>query len=207
MFGELFCNISSVPDIFNGTRRSDASFSLLFPLNENAKNPVIFHETLLENLQPRLYGYILSLTANPTDAKDVLQETNCVILGKLGDFGQSGKFDAWAFKIAYFQTLSFLQKRSRRKVVFNDELLDSIAAESESIDSEIDFRIGRLDSCLSKLQDRTRTIVCDYYFENLSIKEIAKKRNLKPNHIAQLLHRARRALHDCILKKDYSNHG
>lgn len=141
------------------------------------------------------------------DAKDVLQETNCVILNKLGEFKQPNKFDAWAFKIAYFQTLSFLQKRSRSKFVFNEELLDTLSTESESIDSEIEMRIRHLDSCLSKLQDRTRTIVCDYYFENLSTKEIAKKRNLTTNHVAQLLHRARNALYDCILKLDNTNHG
>ena len=176
-------------------------------MNEPAQTPAVFHEALLEKLQPRLYGYILSLTASPVDAKDVLQETNCVILNKLGEFKQPDKFDAWAFKIAYFQTLSFLQKKSRSKLVFNEKLLDTLASESEAIDSEIEIRIGQLDKCLSKLQDRTRTIICDYYFENLSTKDIGKKRNLTPNHVAQLLHRARKALYNCILKLDKTNHG
>lgn len=175
-------------------------------MNEIAKTAVIFYETLLEKLQPRLYGYILSLTANPIDAKDILQEANSVILSKLSEFKHPNNFDAWAYKIAYFQSLSYFQKKSKSEAIFSDALMDTIASETESIDSQVELKIQNLEICLSKLSWRARTLVGDYYFENLSIKEIAKKRNLKTNHIAQLLYRARKALFQCITKSETTSH-
>ena len=174
-------------------------------MNENAQ-PIDFYEELLERLQPRLYGYILSLTASPADAKDVLQESNRVILDKIGEFQQPNKFDAWTYKIAYYQSLSFLQKRKRSKLVFNNDLLQTIADETEEIDTRIEVRLTRLDRCLAQLQDRTHAIVSDYYYRNLSIKQIAAERTLKTNHIAQVLFRARKALFQCMTELETDTH-
>ncbi len=174
-------------------------------MNDNAQ-PIIFHEELLERLQPRLFGYILSLTASPTDAKDVLQESNQVILNKIGEFKRPNKFDAWAFKIAYFQSLSFLQKRKRSKISFNSELLQNIADEAESTDTRLEGKLTRLERCLSQLQDKTRAIVSAFYYENQSIKQIASERSLKTNHVAQILFRARKALFQCMTEQETETH-
>ena len=174
-------------------------------MNENPQ-PIDFYEELLGRLQPRLYGYILSLTASPADAKDVLQESNRVILDKIGEFQQPNKFDAWAYKIAYFQSLSFLQKRNRSKLVFGDDLLQNIAHENEAADTKIEAKLQRLEGCLAQLQYRTRSIVSDYYYRNLSIKRIADERTLKANHIAQVLFRARKALFQCMTEPETDTH-
>lgn len=175
------------------------------PLNSSAQ-PIDFYEELLGRLQPRLYGYILSITASPTDAKDVLQESNQVILDKIGEFQHPAKFDAWAYKVAYYQSLSFLQKRKRSKLTFSDDLLQSIADETETTDSRIEGQFTQLEACLGQLQDRTRAIVSDYYYRNLSIKQIAEERTLKTNHIAQVLFRARKALFQCMTAQETDNH-
>lgn len=174
-------------------------------MNENAQ-PINFYEELLERIQPRLYGYILSLVASPTDAKDVLQESNRVVLAKIDTFQQPEKFDAWVYRIAYYQSLSFLQKRKRSRLSFNDDLLQTLADEAEKKDSRIEGDLARLESCLTQLQDRTRAIVSDYYYENLSVKEIAARRSLKANHVAQVLFRARKALYQCITQQETDIH-
>ena len=174
-------------------------------MNENAQ-PINFHEELLERIQPRLYGYILSLVASPADAKDVLQESNRVVLAKIDTFQQPDKFDAWAYRIAYYQSLSFLQKRKRSRLSFNDDLLQTLADETEKTDTRIEGNLARLERCLTQLQDRTRSIVSDYYYENLSVKEIAANRSLKANHVAQVLFRARKALFQCITQQETDIH-
>ncbi len=174
-------------------------------MNENAQ-PIDFYEELLERLQPRLYGYILSLVASPSDAKDVLQESNRVVLAKIDTFQQPEKFDAWAYRIAYFQSLSFIQKRKRSRLSFNDELLQTLADQTERTDARVEGKLTRLERCLTQLQDRTRAVVSDYYYQDLSIKEIAASRNLKSNHVAQVLFRARKALFQCITEQETDTH-
>jgi RNA polymerase sigma-70 factor (ECF subfamily) len=152
-------------------------------------------------LQPRLFGYILGLLANPTDAKDVLQETNQAILAKMDEFQQPGSFSAWSHKFAYFQCLAFRKKTQRSKLHFETELLEELAEVAEPVDESTEQNLPLLSVCLNRLQSKTRAIVADYYYEHLSVNDIAVDRDLKPNHVAQILFRARKALFECIQKE------
>lgn len=149
-------------------------------------------------MQPKLLGYIMSLVANATDAQDVLQESNRVITAKLGELRQADRFAAWAYRIAYFQSLAFLKKSSRDRHQFGDELLTNIATMSEEVAESAESGLVRLDQCLARLPDRSRFVVSDYYYADLSIEEIGRKRSIQPNHVAQILYRSRKALHACI---------
>lgn len=169
-------------------------------MSEN-EQPIQFHEELLVQLQPRLFGYILGLLASPTDAKDVLQETNRVILAKMDEFQQPGSFSAWAHKFAYFQCLAFRKKHQRDKLDFATELLEEIAEISKPADETTQQNLPLLAICLGRLQTKTRQIVAAYYYDNQPIGDIAKARDLKPNHVAQILYRARKALFECIQKE------
>ena len=100
----------------------------------------------------------------------------------------------------------FMQDRLGPMRVGKWGLLQTIADESERIDTQIEAKLLRLEGCLAQLQDRTRAIVSDYYYENLSIKEIADGRSLKTNHIAQVLFRARKALFQCMTDPETDTH-
>jgi RNA polymerase sigma-70 factor, ECF subfamily len=173
-------------------------------LNEN-EQAIPFHKELLVQLQPRLYGYIIGLLASPRDAQDVLQETNKVILAKLGEFQQPGSFSAWAHKFAYYQCLAFRKQNQRSKLNFETELIEELAEVAKPVDETAEKNLPLLAACLERLQPKSRSIVADYYYDSLSIKEIAADRNLKTNHVAQILFRARKALFECI-KKEANGH-
>ena len=165
------------------------------------EQPIPFHEELLVQLQPRLYGYILGLLASPRDAQDVLQETNKNILAKLDEFKQPGSFSAWAHKFAYYQCLAFRKKHERNRLAFDTQLMNQLAVVAKPVDELAEKNLPLLSICLEKLQPKSRAIVADYYYEDLSINDIAADRNLKSNHVAQILFRARKALFECIQKE------
>lgn len=149
-------------------------------------------------MQPKLLGYIITLVADVTDAKDVLQETNSVITTKIGELKQAERFATWAYRIAYFQSLAFLKRCRRDRHVFGDELLADMAALSESLNEKTEQVWSRLERCLARLPDRSRLVVSDYYYTGLSLDEIGRKRSMQANHVAQVLYRSRQALHACI---------
>lgn len=157
-------------------------------------------------MQPKLLGYIISLVADVTDAKDVLQETNSVIAAKIGELKQADRFTSWAYRIAYFQSLAFLKKCRRDRHVFGDALLADVAALSESLNQETERAWARLERCLARLPDRSRLVVSDYYYAGLSLDEIGRNRSMQPNHVAQVLYRSRQALHACITQLEETDH-
>lgn len=63
--------------------------------------------------QAALLAYILTLYPDRSEAHDILQETNVVLWQKVGEFQVGTNFKAWAFRIAYLQTLAHLKRIKR----------------------------------------------------------------------------------------------
>ena len=77
------------------------------PPNDNASAEFV---SLLTGHQRKLYSFILSLLRNPSDADDVLQETNLVLWQKCNEFEPGTNFGAWAFRVAQFQVMAHRKK-------------------------------------------------------------------------------------------------
>jgi RNA polymerase sigma-70 factor, ECF subfamily len=148
--------------------------------------------------QDRLYAYILMLLPNREAAADVLQETNLVLWQKAAEFDEKRDFGAWACRIAYFQVLAWWRDRNRDRLVFDQRLLDELAADAESLSSELGDHVRALQLCMIRLSDRERELLKHRYHLGLSIKEIACKFGQSPNAIAMALSRTRHELLLCI---------
>lgn len=152
---------------------------------------------LLTDAQPLLYGYILKRIADSHAAKDILQETNIIIWRKADSFTPGTKFAAWASSIAHFQTLSYLQKRKRDPLIFNDSPKDTLI---DSIDSPSDRKIA-LDSCLKSLSEENQNLIQTRYSKSKSVNQIAQEQDKSPNAISKILHRCRMNLLKCVSSK------
>ena len=78
--------------------------------------------------QPRLYAFVLSLTGNPNEADDVLQNANVALLQKQKAFRPDADFGAWAMQIAYREVQRHWDSSARAKRRFDKVLLDQLAA-------------------------------------------------------------------------------
>ncbi|NNJ28111.1 hypothetical protein LzC2_42220 [Planctomycetes bacterium LzC2] len=152
----------------------------------------------LTGSQSRLYAYILSLALDPTEAEDVLQQTNTVLWEKADQYEPGTNFIAWSFRVAYYEVLASRKKRQREKLVFDDALLGDLAARAERLDERYPERQKRLRACLEKLNDRQRTFVGLRYGTERSLEQIADDADLTVNALKQLLFRARSSLIRCV---------
>lgn len=148
--------------------------------------------------QARLRGYILSLVFDPHVAEDVLQETNLVLCKKADHFELGTNFDAWAFRIAYFEVMRQRRKMGRDRLVFDEELVDQVAADALEEDAHHAPRRKALAHCLRKLGDRQRDLILKRYFKGESVRQIAAELKLSANSVSQALFRARKNLLDCV---------
>ena len=62
-------------------------------------------------------------------------------------------------------------------------------------------RVSALRECLQKLPERSRRLVQQRYFEQLSLGVIAADEETNANNVSQILFRLRSALSDCIQKQ------
>ncbi len=156
---------------------------------------------LMTRYQGHLYGYALSLTADPEAANDLLQETNVVLWENWREFEPGTNFKAWSFRIAHFQFMALRQRRLRDRLYFGDGLVTAIAVEAKELDETYEQRVASLASCLKQLRPRWREIIRLRYSEGLSVQGMATKIGLNANAISQVLFRARRSLIECVKRE------
>lgn len=155
---------------------------------------------LMASHQARLESFIRALTGDADAARDILQETNVILLRKARDFEPGTNFSAWAFRIARFEVMTWRKKLGRSRLTFNDELVDSVADTAETLDDTYAGRVEALRECIRKLPERQREIVRLRYLEEWSVADLAEKTGDKANAVSQLLFRARQNLLRCVEK-------
>lgn len=150
--------------------------------------------------QSRLYAYILTLTGDREQARDVLQECNLVMWSKADQYEAGTNFIAWAFQIARYQVMAARQKTARDKLVFDDEILEGMVDIFDD-DDAFDERQAALGQCIEEIAPNHRNLLKIRYTDGLSVKEIASRVDKSANAVAKVLHRTRMALMDCIEQK------
>ena len=153
---------------------------------------------LMADHQPRLFGYIRSLGVDEQSAKDILQETNVTLLKKSRDYEPGTNFTAWAFRVAYFEVLTWRRRRGRERLHFNDDLVESLAAKAEENTAGYDDRLDSLQRCIGELPERQREVVERRYLKGEAVQDIAEDLGFKANAASQLLFRARTNLLKCM---------
>jgi RNA polymerase sigma-70 factor, ECF subfamily len=154
--------------------------------------------TQLIAAQRGLYAYIFRMIPNESNANDILQETNAVLLQKRHEFQETANFSPWARKIAYFQILSFRLKSSRELICFDIELIEKLSEGDEDLFDHAFSASQALDSCRRKLKAADQSLLALRYEEELSVGQIAESQNRSAQAISQCLHRVRSRLLDCI---------
>ena len=71
---------------------------------------------LLKRHQQRVYYQIKRMLNNHMDADDVAQQVWIKVWNKLDGFKMESEFSTWLFRIAYNETLNFIQKQQKETV-------------------------------------------------------------------------------------------
>jgi RNA polymerase sigma-70 factor, ECF subfamily len=156
-------------------------------------------------VQRRLYSYILTLLPSLSDADDVLQESNAVLLRKRKQYIPDTDFGAWACRVAYFEVLTYRRRKHRERshIFFTDEgLLDDLAGEATTrYASEESIPVARLESCMGKLSPLHRELIRLRYRKKQSSEQIAATTGRSASAIRQLLYRVRSQLLTCLQRE------
>jgi len=151
--------------------------------------------------QRRIFLHILSQVGNPSDAEEILQETNVIIWSKFEQFQLGTNFTAWSLQIANYEVFKFRDRKRDHRLVFNDELIDVIAHESESMQDELDLRRAALRECLQKLRPKDRELIEERYAPGNKGKGIAEELGRPTNSVYQSFGRIRRTLFECVTRR------
>lgn len=155
--------------------------------------------TQITRAQRQLHAFILSMVWHPTEADDILQETNLVLWEKAAEFDDRRPFLPWAMRFAQLQALAWLKKKQRQqRVVFDEDLIQLLAEEAATETSAFEARQHALATCLQKLPSAQRELIAKRYEPEASVSALADAAGITPKALSDRLRRIRRVLLECI---------
>lgn len=167
---------------------------------------------LLTAAQRRIHAFICTLVVDLADVDEVLQETNLALWQQAERFEPGTDFVAWACRVAYYKVLKQRDAAKRHRVKLDDAVMDLLAAETiersreEAREAAETFEQQRIAvwACVDELSARHREALMSRYRDGRSLGDIGATLGRNANAMAQLFHRIRVLLRECVERKNGS---
>lgn len=144
-----------------------------------------------------MYSLAFSIVRNEQDACDVISESILRAYSRLDTLKNDHAFRAWILRIVHNTAIEMIRKKA--DTVDIDACTD-IADTRKNVD--ITTKLTLLDA-IEKLQQPYRTAVILFYYEDLSVAEIASTTGTSVVAVRQHLSRARKQLKQLLKKEDF----
>jgi len=169
----------------NLNEMTDEELALLY-INGNNRA----FDLLLSHNQSKLFSYILFVVRNRDVADDIFQETFVKIITKLqqGCYKPSGKFSAWAMRIAHNIIMDWYRAQKTDKIVEptkENDLSNLGSADIQIGNIENQFvnmqTLADIKKLMQHLPPSQREVVFMRFYQDMSFKEIAKATGVSIN--------------------------
>lgn len=164
---------------------------------------------LLTASQRRIHAFICTLVVDLSDTDEVLQETNLALWQQAARFEPGTDFVAWACRVAYFKVLKQRDAAKRHRVKLDDAVMDLLATETiersreHAREAAETFERQRVAvwACVDELSERHRDVLTARYRDGRSLGDIGVTLGRNANAMAQVFHRIRAILRECVERK------
>ena len=157
---------------------------------------------LLTQHSSRLFGFVLALCVNRSDADDIFQNTSVVLWEKFDTYEPGTNFLAWACRIAYFEALYDRRKTSRVKTL-SDAAWQALASDALATTADPQDHQETLAECLAQLKPADRELLRQKYFSQQSVAEIAAGCAKSIHSIYRALSRIHDTLRHCMQRSTH----
>jgi len=157
---------------------------------------------LLKQHQQKVYFQIKRMVTEHADADDIAQQVWIKVWSKLDGFKMESEFSTWLFRVAYNETLNFLQKQKKGCIQnISEDNYDYENATSGS-DSPKSSQIQiALEQAIQQLPEKQRFVFMLRYFEEMNYEKIATITGTSVGGAKANFHQALKKMEE-ILKKD-----
>lgn len=153
-------------------------------------------DKLAAKYKDSVFRAAFSICQNPEDAEDIVQDTFLKYFESNRQFESEEHIKAWLLRTAINKSKNTLRTFWHRNRSTFEDYMDQLPFQ-EPEDHEM------LETVMS-LPEAYRIVIYLYYYEDYSVKEIAKVLGKPENTIKSHLYRARKTLKD-ILKEDWTD--
>ena len=154
-------------------------------------------QTMLDRFGRDVFAQVVRLIPVVENAEEVYQDVFIKVFSNIGKFNsERSSLKTWISRIAYNEAISFLRKKSTPMIYFEDYDGEALS------DEEVDETFGQANketvqlirAALKHLPPEERALITMFYYEEMSLKDIAFVTESLPTTIASKLSRTRKKL-------------
>ena len=156
-------------------------------------------QQMLDRYGRDVFAQVVRLVTVTENAEEVYQDVFMKVFSNIKRYDeQRSSLKTWVSRIAYNEAISFLRRRSTPTIYFEDHGNEA----QELSDAEVDETFGHANqetvqlirAALKHLPPEERAIITMFYYEEMSLKEIAYVTEPIPTTVASKLSRTRKKL-------------
>ena len=155
---------------------------------------------LLDTYQERIYWHIRKIVLTHENANDVLQNTFIRVYRSIEKFEGKSSLLTWIFRIAYNESLRFIEKEKKRKHQSIEDVSNyhlEALKQSEYFDGE--ELHAKLLKIIEGLTEKQRRDFQMKYFDDLSFREISEVLEVSENTLKSSYYAAVKVIEEKIL--------
>ena len=154
-------------------------------------------QTMLDRFGRDVFAQVVRLIPVVENAEEVYQDVFIKVFSNIGKVNsERASLKTWISRIAYNEAISFLRKKSTPMIYFEDYDGEALS------DEEVDETFGQANketvqlirAALKHLPPEERALITMFYYEEMSLKDIAFVTESLPTTIASKLSRTRKKL-------------
>ena len=156
-------------------------------------------QRLLAEYGPAVFRTVQRIVSGREDAEEVYQDVFVKALQGIGTYDpQKASLATWLSRIAYREAISFL-RRKKSFIVYMDDRHQGIETTETPEDAPYDEQtVGHLEQALAQLPPHEQAIVSMFYYDDMSLADIAYVTGSNPSTVGSQLCRIRKKLYRII---------
>lgn len=174
---------------------TDAHDELLAIRCQLGERPAL--DELIDRYANRLRGYVRRVAASEAEADDLVQDIWLRVLRGLPGLRDPARLRSWLFGIAHRVLIDRLRSRYAAPDEVVDETAESRLADAADL-QQLHVDRDQVERGMAVLTPPDREAVWLFYFERLTIEEIAEAASVPPGTVKSRLHRARQQMREAL---------
>ena len=167
-------------------------------INDLCRKKPAAQQRLLAIYGPMVFRLVIRMVGQREDAEEIYQDVFVKALTKIDTFdSEKASLSTWLSRIAYHEAVNYL-RRSHTDLVYMDDNELSTAYEEIPDAPRDEQSIQQLEKAMVLLPQADQTLLSLFYYENMSLQDIAYVVGSIPSTVGSRLSRIRRKLYQII---------
>lgn len=161
---------------------------------------------LVDRYGASVFAFVTTMVTRREDAEELAEDCFVKAFRRLAQYDATrSTFNTWLHCIAYHLCLDHIRRQSVVWLDIDEQTLQAVpdAAAEHVMDTDDNRRIKLLTEAIHRLPPTERLLVQQFYFEQLSLNEVATITDTDAGTLATRLHRIRKKLYHYITMKEH----